>query len=192
MGSGGRVGPWDHRRPGVPKLQGGESGTCHREPAGPAQRSGPPPSEQFGDAAVGDDGASAGGQAQGQSAQGAPGQPHRAGQELGQAPQAFHGAGARRRELRDPSPSCRTVAGRPALSDPAPAPKLRRRHTEHAPVRRACVPHLRLISRACSEGASACASRDARPIRALPSAPVCVLVKSVWTGPGVGRGRVPG
>lgn len=139
VSSGGRVGPWGHRKPGVPKLQGGERGTCHGEPAGPAERRGPPPSEQFGGAGVGNDGASAGGQAQGQSAEAAPGQPHHAGQELGQAPQAFHGAGARRRELLNPSPSCRTVARRPALRDPAPAPELRPRHTEHAPARRACV-----------------------------------------------------
>lgn len=169
-------GPRDHCKPGVPGLRGGEGSTCRGEPAGPVQRRGPPPSEQLGSAAAGGNGASPGGQAQGQRAQGAPGQPHRAGLELGQAPQAFHGAGTRRRQLQDPSSSYLTVAEQPALHDPARAPKLRPLPTGHA--RSAPASNLpRMLGRCVWVGIS-CPSAN----RSLSPAPESVPVKRVGTG----------
>lgn len=124
--------------------------------AGSAQQRGPGPSQRFGCGSASGSRASRGRQAQGQSTQAALRRPQSARQEWGQAPEAFHGAGARRSQYRHPSPSCRKLAvpdgggsqgtARPTL---ARARKVLPLRTGRAHGAR----RLHLTSHVCSEGA---------------------------------------
>lgn len=107
--AGGRAGEQGPRSPRA----GGR--TCQAGPVGCAGRRGRAPAEESGGAP--------GGQAPGRGTQTAPGRPHGARQEPGQAPQAFHGAAARRGQKREPSPSCRTPTDRRPGATPRGRPR---------------------------------------------------------------------